>query len=107
MTTLFLRRATTFPPRLAKDDHHHQPKKKKKKKEASSSRRPRFVGKHQRGGGDKGNIVSGMMMKTKCGCNGAQSAVQTVEASASRVVGSTSVAVGLVFAVVASAWGLL
>ena len=45
--------------------------------------------------------------KTKCGCNGAQSAVQTVEASASRVVGSTSVAVGLVFAVVASAWGLL
>ncbi len=68
MTTLFLRRATTFPPRLAKDDHHHpkkKKKKKKKKKEASSSRRPRFVGKHQRGGGDKGNIVSGMMMKTK------------------------------------------
>ena len=66
MTTLFLRRATTFPPRLAKDDHHPKKKKKKKKKEASSSRRPRFVGKHQRGGGDKGNIkVSGMMMKTK------------------------------------------
>ena len=64
MTTLFLRRATTFPPRLAKDDHHPKKKKKKKKKEASSSRRPRFVGKHQRGG-DKGNIVSGMMMKTK------------------------------------------
>ena len=44
--------------------------------------------------------------KKKCGCNGVE-----VEASASRVVGSTSVsnhvAVGLVFAVVASAWGLL
>ena len=65
-TTLFVRRATTFPPRLAKDDHH-QPKKKKKKEEASSSRRPRVVGKHQRrGGGDEGTIkVSGMMMKTK------------------------------------------